>query len=315
MEINEYTNLEDLKNDVKSIKIQGATNVAIATIKGLILHCSSIKYSNWEEFIQDINRIGMQLATLRNNEPLAKNAVKYIHYMIKTRYMDADTANKRREAFMTVANEFLEIISYSKKEILKHGRAHLYGLRNVFTHCHSSTTERLIVDLSRGIDDFKVVCTETRPRYQGRITATKLLQEGLDTTMIVDSAAEAYIIGRGLFPVDAVFLGADQISLNGDFINKVGSWGIALAAYYANVPVYIVTPFLKVDADTAYKPIIIERRDSEELWPEHPAGLNIDNPAFDLIDANLITGYITELGVITAQEIPSLIREKYGWVY
>jgi len=315
MEINEYTNLQDLKNDIKSIKIQGATNVAIATVNGLILHCSSIVYGDWEEFLEDVKKVGMELATLRENEPLAKNAVKYIYYMIKTRYMDADTADKRRDAFMLVANEYLEIIENSKKEILKHGNAQLHGISKVFTHCHSSTSEHLIIDLSKGIDDFKVVCTETRPKFQGRITAQKLLEAGLDTTMIADSAAESYVIGRGLFPVDAVFLGADQISLNGDVINKVGSWGIALAAYYANIPVYVVTPFLKVDADTAYKPIIIERRDGEEIWPDHPEGLNLDNPAFDLIDAKLITGYITELGVISVQEIPSLIREKYGWVY
>ncbi len=315
MSIKEYTDLKELKKDIKEINIQGATNVAIATVTGLILHCSSVTYGSWKEFLDDIQLVGNQLATLRDNEPLAKNAVKYIHYMILTRYMAADTADKRRDAFMVVANEYLKMIEDSKGKILEFGNKELHGLVNVFTHCHSSTAEHLIVDLSKGIIDFKVVCTETRPKYQGRITATNLLKAGLDTTMIADSAAESYIIGRGLFPVEAVFLGADQISITGDVVNKVGSWGIALAAYYANIPVYIVTPFLKVDAETAYKPMLVERRESDELWPEHPEGLNIDNPAFDIIDAKLITGYITELGIISAQEIPSLIRENYGWVF
>ena len=163
--------------------------------------------------------------------------------------------------------------------------------------------------------DLKAVCTETRPLYQGRITATNLLKMGVKTTLIADSAAESYVIGKGHFPVDVIFIGADEITVHGEAIKKIGSWGIALASYYASKPIYVVTSILKVEPETAHKPVEIEIREDKELWPEAPEGLDMHNPAFELINKQFITGYLTEFGVIKPEDMVGVLREKYGWVF
>ena len=158
-------------------------------------------------------------------------------------------------------------------------------------------------------------CTETRPLLQGRITAANLINAGVDTTLLVDSAAESIIIGRGNEPVDIVFTGADELTIHGDAINKIGSFGIALAAYYASKPLYVVSSLLKVNPATAYSDVQIEMRSNEEVWDNPPKGLKLYNPAFEVIPNKLITGYITEAGIIKPEDLARTVHEKYDWVF
>jgi ribose 1,5-bisphosphate isomerase len=186
---------------------------------------------------------------------------------------------------------------------------------HVLTHCHSSTAVRLIQGIAKGDEDFTAVCTETRPRYQGRITAKELLNVGIDTTLIADSAAESFVIGRGSKPVSVVFIGCDAITMKGYCINKIGSWGIAMAAYQSSKPLYVVTSLLKVDHDTAHQDIRIEIRGDKELWEDAPKGLEMYNPAFEVVDAGLITGFITEFGIIKPRDIGDFVRKEYPWLF
>jgi len=309
-----YKSVDEIVNDIKDIVIQGATNVAIATVYGLILHCSSITFKDWSEFYSNVEEIGKRLAYARKNEPLAQNALRYLIYMLKTKYSDSDTAEKRKESFLKVADEYLNIISDSKLKIIENGIKELGFKSNVFTHCHSSTVVSLISGMNKK-EKVRAVCTETRPKFQGRITAKELLNSGVDTTLTTDSAAGSYIIGRTKFPVDVVLLGADEITVHGDMVNKVGSWGIALSAYYANIPVYVVTPFLKINPESVYKPVDIEIRNGDEIWEDPPENLKFFNPAFDFVDHRFVTGYITELGIIKPEDILRVLRENYGWVF
>ena len=82
------------------------------------------------------------------------------------------------------------------------------------THCHSSTAVEVIKGIAKGKKSFDAVCTETRPLFQGRITAKSLLDAGISATLIADSSAESFVIGRGSVPIDAVFIGCDQITMD-----------------------------------------------------------------------------------------------------
>jgi ribose 1,5-bisphosphate isomerase len=311
----QYTNIEEIYKDIKSVKIQGATNVAIATFEGIKLYLQNIGSELDSDIFEKALSVGNKLAFARLNEPLAHNGLKFLNYHFKVKHGSPKDSQEVKQVLLSLCDEYLNMIKSSKEDIVQKNLPLFGDLKHIFTHCHSSTAERLIYEVSKGKEDFKVVCTETRPLYQGRITASKLLEKGLDTTLIVDSAAETYIIGRGGFPIEAVFIGADEITLHGDFVNKVGSWGIGLAAYYANIPVYVVTPFLKVNAQTAYKPVEIEVREAAELWPEAPEGLKMFNPAFDLISRQFVTGFLTEFGLVKPEDVASTLRENYGWVF
>jgi methylthioribose-1-phosphate isomerase len=161
-----------------------------------------------------------------------------------------------------------------------------------------------------------VLVDETRPLLQGaRLTAWELQQEGIPHEIIVDSAA-AGLIARG--DVSAVLVGADRIAGNGDTANKVGTYGLALAAHAHGVPFYVAAPVSTIDPRTSTGDgIVIEDRDEDEILlftgtRTGPAGSSARNPAFDVTPARLITAIITERGVLRApfaESIASTMRQ------
>ena len=147
---------------------------------------------------------------------------------------------------------------------------------------------------------------ETRPLLQGgRLTAWELDALGIPFSVIVDGAAAA-LIARG--EVDAVFTGADRIAVNGDVANKVGTYGLAVAAGHHDVPFYVVAPTSTLDPDTPTGDgIPIEERDPREVSTRFPAR----NPAFDVTPASLVGAIVTEVGVHRApyeSTLPTAVR-------
>ena len=143
---------------------------------------------------------------------------------------------------------------------------------------------------------------ETRPLLQGaRLTAWELTRMGVPFRLLVDGAA-ASVLARGL--ADAVLIGADRITANGDTANKVGSLSLALAARHAGVPFLVVAPESTVDAATPDgSGIEIEERGADEVTslrgvPTAPAGTRTLNPAFDVTPASLVTAIVTDRRVI-----------------
>jgi methylthioribose-1-phosphate isomerase len=147
----------------------------------------------------------------------------------------------------------------------------------------------------------RVLADETRPFLQGsRLTAWELAREGFDVTIIPDAAAAA-LLQRG--EISCCIVGADRIAANGDVANKIGTYGVALAARAAGVPFYVAAPRSTIDLETASGALIpIEERSAAELirWGENqiaPQGVNARYPAFDVTPAALVDGIITDVGV------------------
>jgi ribose 1,5-bisphosphate isomerase len=244
---------------------------------------------------------------------LAKNGVRYIQNQLVLQYPGLREVKSASKAVVQLANNYVKLLEDSKGQIVKHGVEICQHADVVFTHCHSSTAEAIIAGINKD-HKIKAVNTETRPLYQGRITSKNLLKSGVETVMIVDSAASYFIADDSFLPVNVVFLGADQISVHGDALNKIGSFSMGLAAYFASKPLYIVTPSLKLDLSTIYNPIKIELRKDTEVWPEAPEGLDIINPAFDMVPHQFITGFITEFGLVKPEELEDKVRREYEWI-
>lgn len=311
----EIKKILEIEKDIKELNIQGATNVAIATVEGMKTYIRESKDTDIELFYNELINIGQRLADARVNEPLARNAVKYVKHMYGKSKSDLQSLESMKQRLEDYCDNFLFMISDSKRAIVESCVPRLRYLENVLTHCHSSTAVSVMKGIGEGKDDFDVVCTETRPLFQGRKTAKSLLEEGISTTMIADSAAESFVIGRGSVGIDAIFIGSDQITMKGHCINKIGSWGIAMSAYHASKPVYVVSPLLKVDPNIGVDGLVIEVRESKELWPDAPEGLSIYNPAFEIVDSTLITGFLTEFGILKPKEIADVVRAKYSWLF
>ena len=149
---------------------------------------------------------------------------------------------------------------------------------------------------------FRVYADETRPLLQGsRITAWELDQAGIDVTVITDNMA-AKVMQEGR--IQAVFVGSDRIAGNGDVCNKIGTFGVALAAQHHGVPFYVVAPRSTIDASLeSGAQIPIEERERDEIAcgfgkTTVPEGVGVYSPAFDVTPANLVAGLITEVGLI-----------------
>ncbi|MDD3474487.1 MAG: hypothetical protein PHP08_01115 [Candidatus Dojkabacteria bacterium] len=306
--------IEKIYQDIKDLKVQGATDVAIATFEGM-KEALKLNHHASKELLNYVIEVGNYLAYARPNEPLAQNGVLYVQYLFEERAIYRFPVEDEKQLFKELCDEFLQKIEDDKKKILELNVPKLQQVDHVLTHCHSSTAVNLIKGISEGDKDFTAVCTETRPRYQGRKTAIELLDAGINTTLIADSAAESFIIGRGSKSVSEVFIGCDAITMRGHCINKIGSWGIAMAAHQAGKPIYVVTPLLKIDHDSAYHEIKIEVREDKELWADAPRNLEMYNPAFEVVDSSLISGFITELGILKPEEIGSLVRKEYPWLF
>ncbi len=306
--------IRQVGEDIISIKIQGATNVAIAVFSAMQQWLESVQFEDRSRLLALYEDYASLLANIRPNEPLAKNGVKYVLYNIKVKYGSITDSKQVKEKLLALSHEFLDLLAKAKNKIVENGFDILKDTRIIFTHCHSSTAERLI----KGVNAYKpktVIATETRPLFQGHITVRNLLQAKIDTIMIVDSAAAYFIKDDSFYPVDTVLLGADEITVFGDAINKVGSYSMGISAYFAAKPLYIVTPALKIDLSTLYSPIKLELRNAKEVWEDAPKGLKIINPAFDLVPREFITGFITELGVLEPEQLADAVRNAYEWLY
>lgn len=318
--------------DIKTIRIQGATAVAEATFDGIKEYLKNYDATSkpFGTFTSDVERVGYSLATARPNEPLARNGLKYLMSMFKIRNPGIRDVEEAKKDLIDIIDEYFRILGKTKEKIIEHGVKEFSQFNGVLTHCHSSTVELLIKGIvaSKGPHEwFNVVLTETRPLYQGRITAKNLTDIGIKSLMIVDSAVAGFLAGRWKgsdvsgdwegweIPVDAVFIGCDQIMFNGDTINKIGSYGVALASYYTSKPLYVVGPLLKMDPTTIYRTPEIEIRDPQEIWPEAPMELKILNPAFEIIPHQLISGFVTEFGILKPDKIDEAFGDNYQWIW
>lgn len=193
----------------------------------------------------------------------------------------------------------------------------------ILTHCNTGrlataawgTALGTVRELAASGDVEEVLVDETRPLLQGaRLTTWELAQEGIPYRLCVDAAGPAAIAAG---KVDCVVVGADRIAANGDVANKVGTYGLAVAADRAGIPFVVVAPESTVDTATASGgDIRIEERDSQEVTHHGgrrlaPEGTSVFNPAFDVTPAALVTAVATESRTLHhGQDLPDRIRNS-----
>jgi methylthioribose-1-phosphate isomerase len=190
----------------------------------------------------------------------------------------------------------------------KLGAALIPDRARVMTHCNAGALATAGYGTALGVirsarsKIISVIACETRPYLQGaRLTAWEMLQEGIPCTLITDSMA-GHMLSRG--EVDVVVVGADRIAANGDVANKIGTYALGVLARRHDIPFYVAAPLSTFDPDIPDgSRIPIEERPAAEVtgyrdvrWA--PQGVNVRNPAFDVTPAELISGFITEKGVV-----------------
>lgn len=265
--------------DIRSLKVQGAENVARAAI------------SAWGRSgnKKEAERI---LKSARPTEPMLRNSIAYL----------AKHGNP---------DHLLKMISEADTKIAEYGSNIVQNNSTVYTHCHSSTVVSILVAAKKKGKRFAVNLTETRPNFQGRMTAISLAEHGIAANMYVDSAAML-----AMKDADMMLIGADAITSYGSAINKIGSGLFAKIAHELEIPVYVATSAMKFDPATGYgKPERIEARPADEVWKVRNKRIHIVNKVFEEISAGSITAFVTEFGVVKAEAIFGELQKRYAWMF
>ncbi len=301
--------LQDIARKIKRIEIQGASNVAKAGVKAFADYLNSISFSNQKQLTPAMKKAKDLLFNARDTEPALWNCLKLI--IKKVQKSETNDESFLKDLIRKSAEYYIDQISNAKIEIGKIGARRIADGMIIMTHCHSSAAEQILIEAKTQNRDFQVICTETRPKMQGHITAQVLTDAGIPTTMVVDSAMRWVLKNK---EVDMIVTGADAITSEGTVLNKIGSRLLALAAAESHVSYYVATPLLKYDTETVVGHLTkIELRDPEEIWAkkaDRPRNLKFENPAFETISREYIAGLITEAGIFAPEQI-GLMFEKY----
>jgi methylthioribose-1-phosphate isomerase len=238
--------------------------------------------------------------------------------------------NESQGTVKEIANILLDEAHRVKREDIEinramgsHGAALLNDGSRVLTHCNAGALATAGHGTALGVfrsaveegKKISVIADETRPFLQGaRLTAWEMVQENIPVTLITDNMS-GHLMSLG--EVDAVVVGTDRVAGNGDVANKIGTYMVAVLAKRHNIPFYVACPLSTIDRSiTSGKDIPIEERPVEEVtgyqdcqWAAE--GVNVRNPAFDVTPAELVTGLITEKGVVlnpTTEKINELFK-------
>ncbi len=281
---------QQITQDIKDLKIQGAERIAIAAVEAF-----GLKLQETQDETQ-LKEAAEELKNLRSTEPGLRNAIEFC---LQNYRNNPDVANTAINHFKTSKEKIAAMIA----EKIETGM-------NIYTHCHSSTVEGGIKLAWEQGKRFTVYSTETRPKFQGRITAESLAKAGIPVIQTVDSAAFVCLKQANLF-----LFGADAIASDGRIYNKIGSGWIARLAHDLNVPAFSCTNSWKFAPETL-KGVEekIEQRSPDEVWENPPANVTILNPAFEIVQPDHVTGVICELGVIKPENLLNQVETHYPWL-
>ena len=306
----------DMYDAIKTMIVRGAPAIGIAGAHGVLLGAIECKDSS--NFLQDVEKIAQYINSSR---PTAVNLKWAIEKQLDVIRINKDKTNSQIidllvQNAIKLENEDIEI----NRKIGDNGALIVPQGATILTHCNAGALATVGYGTALGVvrsawakdKTIKVFADETRPRQQGaRLTTYELTRDGIDTTLITDGMG-AYFMKHGM--IDVVITGADRIALNGDSANKIGTYMVAIAAKYHNIPFYIAAPKSTIDPNIkSGDEIVIELRNKEEVTiindkPICTSKVKTINPGFDVTPSELITGIITEYGIFKPNEIYKLFE-------
>ncbi len=305
----DITSGDEMFHAIRDMIVRGAPAIGIAGAHSIVLYAIELGKQNLsrDEFISKLIEKADYMKTSR---PTAVNlmwAVEKQKEIIKNSTSSIDGIIKElTDNGIKLENEDIEI----NKKIGGFGAEVVPKGATILTHCNAGALATVGYGTALGVvrsafakdNTIRVFADETRPRQQGaRITTLELTMDGIPTTLITDGMC-SYFMKKGM--IDMVVVGADRIAANGDAANKIGTYTVAIAAKYHNIPFYIAAPLSTIDTSIATgDEIVIEERSREEVT--HINGkiicapeVNIINPGFDVTPNELIAGIITEVGIL-----------------
>lgn len=312
-------NLKSLWHAIKELKVRGAPALGAAAGLGMYLGLKDYPGSDWHGFSRKLKAVAEYIASSR---PTARNLFWGIERICESALNNKDKpVPEIKRIIFSQTQKIMREDMVSCRKMGGYGAKLLKNNDRVLTICNAGILATIDYGTALGViysakkqgKGIKVFSCETRPLLQGaRLSAWELHQQGVDVTMIADNTA-AFLMNKG--EVDAVIAGADRIAANGDSANKIGTFNLAILAKYHKIPFYIAAPRstfdLKIENASG---IEIEMRKREEVAKillkknTAPFGVKVLNPAFDVTPSWLISGIITDYGVIRRPYLKNIKR-------
>ncbi|MCX7834468.1 MAG: S-methyl-5-thioribose-1-phosphate isomerase [bacterium] len=312
---------EKVVDAIKRLEIRGAPLIGIAAAYAAVLYFKNKrKKLRCKEFNQSYDQVFQVIGNIR---PTAVNLSAAINRIIEA------IQNNPMELAANVVQEIAQKIHHDEQlaceKIAENGFNVCYKYHSILTHCNTGPLATGGIGTALGIiskvQDFNrnlhVYVTETAPVGQGaRLTVWELLQMNIPTTLLPDTAVGSLLQNQH---IQAVVVGADRVTQNGDFANKVGTANIACLCKHYHIPFYVAFPMSSVDlTKTDGKEIPIEFRESSEVtqrWNyQKDVQVNVYNPAFDVTPSEWVSGYITDTGFYLPIEFQDYLKSLKGEV-
>lgn len=301
-------NQEDMWQAIYLLQVRGAPAIGVFAAFALYLIAKDIHADTWETFYDSFHKAKEYLNSSR---PTAVNLSWALNRMEKVAIENKNKPIPEMKALLLAESKKIKAEDISMcRRIGENGLTLIKDGDGILTHCNAgqlatskygTALAPIYLGIERGMN-FRVFCDETRPLLQGaRLSAFELMMDGVDTTVICDNMA-SQVMKNGW--VNVVFVGCDRVAANGDVCNKIGTSGVAILAKHYGIPFYVLGSTSTIDMSIkSGEEIIIEQRPPEEvtdMWYKQrmvPQGVKVYNPAFDVVDHELITGIVTEYGI------------------
>lgn len=304
----ECSDVECVARAIETMVVRGAPAIGATAAFGLALAAMHSKATDPKALLEELN---VAAERLRKTRPTAVNLFWAIDRVMSAAVKAADSgsADAIRENVVKEAKAIAQEDVDANMAIGRHGAELIDDGMTIMTICNAGTlatvwygtvTAPVYTAWDQG-KRFSVIALETRPVLQGaRLTAYELHAAGIPVTLIVDGAAAHTMREKG---VDLIFVGADRILADGTVYNKIGTYSLALAARAHGIPFFSVAPTSTFDLKSTRSDVRIEERSPDEVTHVRgvriaPEGVNVFNPAFDMTPPELLTGIITEKGIL-----------------
>jgi eIF-2B alpha/beta/delta-like uncharacterized protein len=307
----EYVETEDyerLAKAIETMEIRGAPAIGVAAAFGIALAATKYEGVDVLEFKSVLLKVINRFSRTR---PTAVNLFWALNRMERVVRGDYASVDELRESVVREALRIYDEDVRTNKALGEVGSELINDGDTVLTHCNAGALATAGYGTALGVirhawysgKKIKVIATETRPMLQGaRLTVWELKKEGIPVTLISDNMV-GYVMSKGL--VSKVFVGADRILRTGHVINKIGTYTLAVLAHYHKIPFYAVAPTSTIDPVSRLEDVVIEERNPDEVRkilgkllitiPD----VDVINPAFDITPPHLVSGIVTEKGLIT----------------
>ena len=296
--------IDEIRND----KTNGASHLARQAIEVLSACAEQSQAASAGQFLAEHEEAGGDLMSARPSMAPLYNIVDHFLVALSKKAGEADLGSIRRFA-VTMAEEMIDDSLRAADRVARHGSGLIVDGDRVITHSYSSTVAQTLKEAFARYRNIEVMVTRSGPGGAGEEAAAELAHHGLKVTYIDDTA-----VGLYLSVTNKAIVGADTVCADGGVVNGIGTFPLSLAAKRADVPLYVLCDTLKFNARLRSEEVILEEKGPAELAGVGalPPEVAVRNPYFDITPLELISGIVTEDGLLTPEEVMGYLSRSGG---